>query len=229
MLNIQKIIKILQLYVEYNIDFTINHIAINRLNNINKQQDINNNKNTDNLLAELKQQINNSQDCDLKITAQNTVFARGSSKAKLMIIGEAPGTEEDMKGVPFVGPSGKLLDTILASINLNDKDYYMINIIPWRPPGNRNANQTEINFCLPWAKKHIQIIKPKILLLLGNITAKNLLNLQDGVSKIRGKKLLYNNIPTVVTFHPEYILRNVQDKKKAWNDILLVKQLLNNI
>ena len=143
-----------------------------------------------------------------------------------MLIGEAPGAEEDKTGKPFVGQAGKLLDKMLNFIGLErKKNFYITNIVFWRPPGNRTPNEQEIKICLPFVKKHIQIIKPQLIILLGNIAAKSILQTTEGITKIRGKNFFYiddeNNlkIEAIPIFHPAYLLRNPIEKKNVWEDL----------
>ena len=133
-----------------------------------------------------------------------------------MLIGEAPGNQEDIEGKPFVGKSGQLLDKILETININRTNCYISNIIPWKPPGNRNPTAEEINTCLPFIKKHIQLINPKILMLIGSISAKSILDQTIGITKLRGIWHLYKDknieIPALPVFHPAYLLRRPANK-----------------
>ena len=127
-------------------------------------------------------------DCSLKDVATNLVLYDGNYNANIMFIGEAPGANEDINGKPFVGEAGKLLDKMLSFINLSRNNIYITNMVFWRPPGNRTPNEKEISVCLPYTKKHIKIIKPKLLVFVGSIAAKNLLNSKEGITKIRGQK-----------------------------------------
>ena len=159
-------------------------------------------------------------DCNLKEIATNMVFSDGNHNSSVMILGEAPGAQEDLIGKPFVGEAGKLLDKMLGFINLSRNNFYISNMVFWRPPGNRTPNDKEISACLPITKKHIQIINPKLLILVGSIAAKTLLNVKDGITKLRGKKHTYIDndnkleINARAIFHPAYLLRNPIEKKK---------------
>ena len=172
----------------------------------------------------LKKKITES-NCNLKDIATNLVFSEGSYDSKIMIIGEAPGAEEDRIGKPFVGQAGKLLDEMLQLISLNrNKNVYLTNIIFWRPPGNRTPNSEEINTCLPFVQKHIDIIDPKLIIVLGNVASKALLNKTDGITKLRTQEHFYIKkknvkIPVKAIFHPAYLLRNPSEKKKTWDDL----------
>ena len=172
----------------------------------------------------LKERITKS-NCNLKDIATNLVFSEGNYDSKIMIIGEAPGAEEDRIGKPFVGQAGKLLDEMLQLISLNrNKNIYLTNIVFWRPPGNRTPNSEEIKICLPFVQKHIDIINPKLIIVLGNVPSKALLNKTDGITKLRNQEHFYINkknvkIPVKAIFHPAYLLRNPSEKKKTWDDL----------
>ncbi len=185
-----------------------------------------------NKLNILKNSIEQS-DCGLKDIATNIVFSDGQHNSKIMLIGEAPGAEEDKTGKPFVGQAGKLLDKMLNFIGLErKKNFYITNIVFWRPPGNRTPNEQEIKICLPFVKKHIQIIKPQLIILLGNIAAKSILQTTEGITKIRGKNFFYideeNNlkIEAIPIFHPAYLLRNPIEKKYVWEDLKKIYKVI---
>ncbi len=181
----------------------------------------------------LKSQIHNL-DCNLKDVATNLVLCDGNCNADVMLIGEAPGANEDIIGKPFVGEAGKLLDQMLSFINLSRKNIYVTNIVFWRPPGNRTPNEKEISICLPYTKKHIKIIKPKLLIFVGSIAAKNLLKSKEGITKIRGKKHIYEDkendlkIEARAIFHPAYLMRNPIEKKTTWDDLLEIDEFINS-
>ncbi len=183
-----------------------------------------------NSIAELKTEVKNFEDCALKKTAMNTVFADGNPLAKIMFIGEAPGADEDRQGLPFVGASGKLLDRMLASIELDRSNYYITNIVFWRPPGNRNPTTGEIAACLPFVERHIELVDPEILVFLGGPAAKTLLDRQEGITKMRGQWFDYATpkLPrpaqAMPFYHPAYLLRSPSHKREAWRDILEIKQ-----
>lgn len=184
-------------------------------------------------LDELKAAIEAFNDCALKRTAMNTVFADGNPKADLMLIGEAPGANEDRQGKPFVGRSGQLLDRMMAAIGLNRaEDFYISNVIPWRPPGNRKPTPVEQAMCLPFIMKHIELVAPKVLVLLGGIPASSLLGTTEGITRIRGKwrdfEVGGNSIPAMPTFHPEYLLRQPHEKARAWRDLLEIRSRIDN-
>ncbi len=179
-------------------------------------------------LEELKDLIELDCDCSLKKTAKNMVFSDGNPQANIMFIGEAPGEFEDKIGLPFKGEAGKLLDKMLNAIELNRQNTYLSNIIFWRPPGNRKPTDEEIIACLPFVKKHIDLIKPKILVLVGATAASAILNIQSGITQIRGK---WKNIETknmkkiksIPIFHPAFLLRQPSRKREAWEDLKKIK------
>jgi DNA polymerase len=184
-------------------------------------------------LEELRAAFSAFDGCALKSTATNFVFADGSPEAMLMFIGEAPGAEEDRQGLPFVGPAGRLLDRMLAAIGLQRRDAYITNILPWRPPGNRNPTDAEIAACLPFIARHIALIAPRILVLVGGTSAKALLNTRDGIMRLRGKWLGYpepysgTTIATRAIFHPAYLLRSPAQKREAWQDLIAIKRRIS--
>ena len=173
-------------------------------------------------------------DCSLKDVATNLVLYDGNYDSNIMFIGEAPGANEDINGKPFVGEAGKLLDKMLSFINLSRNNIYITNMVFWRPPGNRTPNDKEISVCLPYTKKHIKIIKPKLLVFVGSIAAKNLLNSKEGITKIRGKKHIYEDkendlkIEARAIFHPAYLMRNPIEKKTMWDDLLEIDEFINS-
>ena len=178
-------------------------------------------------LERLKKSILNIKNCNLKSGATNMVFSDGNPKSKIMLLGEAPGSNEDQEGLPFVGKAGTLLDKMLASINLNRKNVYISNIINYRPPDNKRPTDEEINRYLPFVKKHIEIIAPKILILLGS-TAMNALISNDAViSKVRGhwieKEFGECKTSVIVTFHPAFLMRQPTQKKLAWIDLKMIR------
>tara|TARA_B100001123_G_scaffold173557_1_gene199382 strand:- start:175 stop:894 length:720 start_codon:yes stop_codon:yes gene_type:complete len=188
-----------------------------------------------NSLNELETYINQSNICLLKSTASKTVFADGNASSKIMLIGEAPGAEEDKMGKPFVGLAGKLLNKMLASINLDRNNVYITNIIPWRPPNNRTPNSEEILQCLPFIQKHIEIIKPKLIILLGGTASKAILSSTHGIMRMRGKWYEYNNlnlnnpIPVRAIYHPAFLLRSPENKRETWEDLKEIQKKLNAI
>lgn len=184
-----------------------------------------------NTLDELKAAMTGFDGCNLKFTAKQLVFADGNPRADIMLVGEAPGRDEDIEGLPFVGRSGQLLDRILAAIGLDRTRVYIANVIPWRPPGNRTPTPHETEICRPFIERQIALANPKLLVTLGGPSAKTLLNATDGVLKLRGKWRIYSNgagldIPVMPTLHPAYLLRNPAHKKLAWRDFLDIKMKL---
>lgn len=181
-------------------------------------------------LGALRSFVENFDGCALKRTAQNTVFSDGCAESSVMLVGEAPGAEEDRQGKPFVGRSGKLLDAMLAAIDLDRRSVYIANVVPWRPPGNRVPTPEEVALCLPILEKHVALVRPKVLLLLGNTASKALLRTKEGVTRLRGRVHSYQNpylsgpIQTIVTFHPAYLLRSPLQKREAWHDLLTLKK-----
>ena len=170
--------------------------------------------------------------CNLKTTAKNLVFADGNPAARIMLVGEAPGRDEDIQGLPFVGRSGQLLDRILAAIGLDRTSAYISNVIPWRPPGNRDPSPLETEICRPFIERHIELVDPAVLVTLGNPSTKLLLQTQTGIMRMRGKWAEHvtageKKIATMPTLHPAYLLRNPAHKKLAWRDFLEVKMRLN--
>ncbi|MEX0955466.1 MAG: uracil-DNA glycosylase [Rhizobiaceae bacterium] len=169
--------------------------------------------------------------CNLKVTAKNLVFADGNPRARIMLVGEAPGRDEDIQGLPFVGRSGQLLDRMLAAIGLDRTSAYISNVIPWRPPGNRDPSPLETEICRPFIERHIELVAPKVLVTLGNPSTKLLLQTQTGIMRMRGKWAEHetaggDKIATMPTLHPAYLLRNPAHKSLAWRDFLEIKMRL---
>jgi uracil-DNA glycosylase len=183
-------------------------------------------------MAELRDVISAFNGCALKRTATNTVIGNGDEAAALMVVGEAPGAEEDRQGVPFVGPAGKLLERMLAAIRLKRSEVYITNILPWRPPGNRSPTVEEISLCQPFVERQIALVQPKVLVLVGGISAKALLGKRKGITRLRGKwrditiSGLAEPIPTMATFHPAYLLRQPAAKREVWRDLLAIQKKL---
>jgi uracil-DNA glycosylase family 4 len=184
-------------------------------------------------LAALEAAIRGFTGCALKKTATNTVFAQGVAASRLMFIGEAPGAEEDRSGVPFCGPSGQLLDTMLGFIGLNRaENFYITNTLFWRPPGNRPPSTEELEICRPFVEKHIALINPKLLVLVGGTATSSVLHDTRGITRLRGQVFSYKNdymtaeIPVHVMYHPSYLLRQPLAKKQAWADLLKLKAAL---
>ncbi len=163
-------------------------------------------------------------DCPIKRTARNTVISDGNPKSKIMLIGEAPGYDEDLQGKPFVGQSGALLNKMLDSVGIKREDVFISNVCYWRPPGNRNPSQDEIALCLPYVKCLIGLIDPKVIMLLGGVATHALLDTTQPISKLRGKLTEVCGIQTIPTYHPAYLLRVPSQKKLAYEDLKLLAQ-----
>ncbi|MDX8481186.1 uracil-DNA glycosylase family protein [Mesorhizobium sp. VK24D] len=182
-------------------------------------------------LEELRQHMAAFDGCNLKFTAKNLVFADGNPNAELMLVGEAPGRDEDLEGLPFVGRSGRLLDRMLAAIGRDRNSAYIANVIPWRPPGNRTPTPHETEICRPFIERQIELVNPKVLINLGGPSAKTLLNTTEGILRLRGNWRVHTTasgtaIPAMPTLHPAYLLRTPAHKKLAWRDFLEVKARL---
>ena len=187
-------------------------------------------------VAELQDAVEKYDGCALKATARNTAFCDGIVGAPVLLLGEAPGKDEDEQGKPFVGRSGQLLDRMLAQIGLSRKSNILIsNTIYWRPPGNRDPTQGEIVACLPFAERLIELTQPKLLVLTGKAAAHTMLKREDGVMKLRGRRLLYNReglaapVNAMVMLHPAYLLRQPQHKRLAWADLLTAEAWLKEL
>lgn len=181
-------------------------------------------------LDELREALARFEGCALKVTAKNLVFADGSPSARLMFVGEAPGADEDREGLPFVGRSGKLLDRMIAAIGLDRTSVYIANIVPWRPPGNRTPTPQEAAICLPFIARQIELADPDVLVCLGGPSAQALLNVRDGITRVRGRWYDFETgkrtIRAMPTFHPAYLLRTPLAKRQAWRDFLVLKKTL---
>jgi len=181
-------------------------------------------------LDELRAIMQGFQGCALRVTATQLVFADGNPQARVMFVGEAPGRDEDLAGLPFVGRSGKLLDRMLAAIGLDRTSAYIANIIPWRPPGNRTPTPQESQICLPFILRQIELADPDVLVCLGGPSSQALLGFKDGIRRTRGRWLSFDTgkreIRAMATFHPAYLLRSPLEKRHAWRDFLAVKQAL---
>ncbi|RUW17361.1 uracil-DNA glycosylase, partial [Mesorhizobium sp. M1E.F.Ca.ET.041.01.1.1] len=185
-------------------------------------------------LDELRRHMAAFDGCNLKFTAKNLVFADGNPNADLMLVGEAPGRDEDLEGLPFVGRSGRLLDRMLAAIGLDRTSAYIANVIPWRPPGNRTPTPHETEICRPFIERQIELVNPKVLVNLGGPSAKTLLNTTEGILRLRGNWRVHTTasgtaIPAMPTLHPAYLLRTPAHKKLAWRDFFEGKAKLRAI
>jgi DNA polymerase len=181
-------------------------------------------------LAELRALLETFDGCALKATATKLVFADGNPEAKIMFVGEAPGRDEDLEGRPFVGRSGKLLDRMMNAIGLDRSSAYIANIIPWRPPGNRDPSPQETQICLPFIRRQIELVDPDVLVCLGKPSSQAVLELKDGIMKTRGRWYDYDTgkrkIRAMPTFHPAYLLRSPSYKRMTWQDLRAVKKAL---
>jgi uracil-DNA glycosylase family 4 len=170
--------------------------------------------------------------CALKFTATRMVFADGNPQARVMFVGEAPGRDEDIEGLPFVGRSGKLLDRMIAAIGLDRSNAYIANVIPWRPPGNRTPTPQETQICLPFIQRQIELVNPDVLVTLGNPSTQTLLSTREGIMRTRGKWFDYDTgtrvIKAIATFHPAYLLRSPSYKRMSWQDLRAIAKALGN-
>lgn len=187
-------------------------------------------------LDELRKAVENFDGCNLKKMATNTVFSDGSSNSKIMVIGEAPGNHEDLQGIPFCGDSGKVLDDMFRAINMTRKEnFYITNVIFWRPPGNRRPTDEELAICRPFVERHIQLLNPEVLVLVGATSMTAVLGINEPIGKIRGEfmdfapKFLSRKIKTFTIFHPSYLMRQPAKKKVAWQDMLALEEFLKNV
>ena len=183
-------------------------------------------------LEALRALLENFEGCALRHTATRLVFSDGNPQAKVMFVGEAPGRDEDIEGLPFVGRSGKLLDRMIAAIGLDRSKAYIANVIPWRPPGNRTPTPQETEICLPFIRKQIELADPDILVCLGQPSTTTLLKTRDGITKTRGRWFKYDTgrreIRAMPTFHPAFLLRSPINKRVAWRDFLAIKKALGD-
>ena len=181
-------------------------------------------------LEALRALLENFDGCALKSTATRLVFSDGNPQARIMFVGEAPGREEDLEGLPFVGRSGKLLDRMIAAIGLDRSRAYIANVIPWRPPGNRTPTPQETQICLPFIQRQIELVNPDVLVTLGNPSTQTLLSTREGIMKTRGRWLEYDTgsrvIRALATFHPAYLLRSPSYKRLAWQDLRAIAKAL---
>lgn len=187
-------------------------------------------------LEELRRAVESFDGCaSLKDTATHTVFADGNPHGDLMVIGEAPGPDEDRLGLPFVGEGGQLLDRMLVSIGQTRDTFYITNVLPWRPPGNRTPSDVEVAVCLPFLERHIELVQPKVLLLVGELAAKTLFARPEGILRLRGRWHSYGSpglshpVPALATFHPKTLLHSPAQKRQAWGDLLTLKQKLREL
>lgn len=183
-----------------------------------------------NTLEDLREALLSFEGCSLKKTARQLVFADGNPNAKIMLVGEAPGRDEDAQGLPFVGRSGQLLDKMLAAIGLDRTKVYIGNVIYWRPPGNRTPSTDERAMCEPFIRRQIELVRPHVMMTLGGSALSTLFEVRQGIMRTRGRVLDYSegdlSIPTVPTLHPAALLRNPMNKRLAWQDLLALQALI---
>ena len=218
-----KTIKLIKFYNLINYNLVYNNMAINRY----KKGAFEISGDKLEKLEKLKKLISKIKNCQLKDNASNIVFSDGNPKSKIMLIGEGPGFNEDQEGIPFVGRAGTLLDKMLDSIDLNRKNVYITNVVNYRPPDNRRPTDDEIKRYLPFLKKHIEIINPKILVLLGSTAMNALVENEKTISKMRGQwieqKIYELKVSTIITFHPAFLMRQPAQKKMAWIDLKMIR------
>ena len=223
-----KLTKLIKYYSLINHNYIFQNAPINRYRNKD-----NNGLALDKSLSLLRREISLIKNCDLKKNASNLVFADGNPEAKVMIIGEGPGASEDKEGRPFVGRAGKLLDKMLSSINLDRKSVYITNVVNYRPPENRKPTEVEIERYLPFLIKHILIIKPKIIMLLGSTALSALIGENEVISKARGKwhdKVFENtSISIMPSFHPAFLMRQPAQKRLAWIDLKMIRDKIKKL
>ncbi|MDB5560077.1 MAG: uracil-DNA glycosylase [Enterovirga sp.] len=184
-------------------------------------------------LAELEAMVAAFEGCALKRTAKQLVFADGNPEADIMLVGEAPGGDEDRAGKPFVGRAGQLLDRMLASVGLDRNQVYIANVVPWRPPGNRTPTPQEVAICLPFTLRQIELCAPRIIVTLGAPATQTLLGLKEGIKRVRGRWVEYSGLAHPVRalpmLHPAYLLRQPVDKRLAWRDLRLLRRAMEEI
>ena len=220
-----RFIKLIKYYSLINHNLIYENEAINRYK-INSNIAIRGFKGKE--LQELKQLIISIKNCELKKNSNNIVFSDGNPNAKIMIIGEGPGANEDLEGVPFIGRTGELLDKMLSSINLDRDNTYITNVVNYRPPENRNPTEEEIARYLPYLTKHIEIINPQILILLGSTALNTIIGNNKVISDVRGKwiekKIGTCNPSIIISFHPAFLMRQPDQKKLSWIDLKMIKK-----
>tara|TARA_B110000967_G_C18823183_1_gene529870 strand:- start:471 stop:1187 length:717 start_codon:yes stop_codon:yes gene_type:complete len=224
-----KLSKLIKYYTLINHNLILNNKTINRYKK-NANFSV---SNKNDALNKLKNQISNIKNCDLKKNATNLVFSDGNPDSMVMIIGEGPGSNEDKEGLPFVGRAGQLLDKMLESIKLNRNNVYITNVVNFRPPENRKPSNKEIDRYLPFLTKHIEIINPKILILLGSTALNTLIGSKDVISKARGKwiniKIGSCITNVIVSFHPAFLIRQPEQKRGAWVDLKMIKKKISDL
>jgi uracil-DNA glycosylase len=225
-----KFIKLIKYYSLINHNLIYGNESINRYK-INSNLAIKGSKSKE--LQELKDKITNIKNCELKKNSINIVFSDGDPNSKIMIVGEGPGANEDLEGVPFIGKTGELLDKMLQSINLDRDNIYITNVVNYRPPENRNPTAEEIARYLPYLTKHIEIINPKILILLGSSALNAVIGGEQKISEIRGqwidKKIGKCNTSVIVSFHPAFLMRQPNQKAMSWVDLKMIRKRISDL
>ena len=228
----QKLINLIEYYNLFNANLLLSNKPIKRIVD-NKAAGLSFGGSKEQKLEQLKKKISELKNCDLKKNATNLVFGDGNVKSNIMIVGEGPGAQEDILGKPFIGRAGKLLDKMLESINLDRTKVYISNIVNYRPPENRRPTDLEISRYLPYIKKHIEIINPKILVLLGSTALNSIIGNEEVISKARGKwfqKEIGVIKPwIIISFHPAFLMRQPQQKKLAWIDLKMIRDKIKNL
>ena len=177
--------------------------------------------------GELKDKVAACTDCGLRKTCTQTVFGVGDEEADWLLVGEAPGAEEDARGEPFVGQAGRLLDSMLASIDLaRGHNVYIANVLKCRPPGNRNPEPMEVAQCSPYLIRQVQLIRPRLIIAMGRFACQTLLDTDASIGSLRGRLHRYQGVPLIVTYHPAYLLRSLHDKAKAWEDLCFARRTM---
>ena len=227
----QRLINLIEYYSIFNANLLLSDKPIKRIAD-NQSAELSFSGSKIQKLEKLKKKILEIKNCNLKKNATNVVFGDGNINANIMIVGEGPGAQEDIIGKPFIGRAGKLLDKMLESINLDRKKVYISNIVNYRPPENRRPTDLEISRYLPYIQKHIEIINPKILVLLGSTALNSLIGDEEVISKVRGK-WIQKEIGTIkpwiiVSFHPAFLMRQPQQKKLAWIDLKMIRDKIKN-
>ena len=224
-----KLIKLIKYYSLINHNLILKNKSINRYS----QKLPNIQKDKAQSLKKLRDEIKDIKNCKLKESASNLVFSDGNPNSKVMIIGEGPGANEDKEGFPFVGRAGQLLDKMLNAINLNRTKVYITNVVNYRPPENRKPTEKEVKRYLPFLKRHIEIVNPKIILLLGSTAMNAILGNTEVISKVRGKWYKFEinklKIYSIVSFHPAYLLRQPEQKKYSWIDLKMIREKLKKL
>ena len=225
-----KLVKLIKYYSLINHNLIYENETINRYK-INSNLAVKGSKGKE--LQRLKQNITNIKNCELKKNSKNIVFSDGNPNSKIMIVGEGPGANEDLEGVPFIGKTGELLDKMLLSINLGRDNVYITNVVNYRPPENRNPTTEEIARYLPYLTKHIEIIDPKILILLGSSALNAVVGDEQKISEIRGKwinkKIGKCSTSVIVSFHPAFLMRQPDQKAMSWIDLKMIRKKISDL